>query len=164
MKIEDKLRTIREHQSSAPVDTIPLAEALGLKVFYADWPREVSGKIERKEEAGSESGYIILVNDNHPPQRRRFTIAHEIAHFVLHQDEIGDGIFDDGLYRSGLPHKTEVEANSMAADILMPWPLIVAAFEKGDSTVEALARRFRVSNSAMSIRLGVPYEGGLSSD
>ncbi len=47
----------------------------------------------------------------------------------------------------------------MAADILMPWGLINKAVEGGDNTVEALAYRFKVSNSAMSIRLGVPYEG-----
>lgn len=160
MRIEDKLKTIRKHQSSAPVSVIPLAEALGLKVYYADWPREVSGKIERRDDAGSESGYAIFVNRNHPPQRRRFTIAHEISHFVLHREQIGKGISDDGLYRSGLPRRTEVEANQMAADILMPWHLINKAMEDGANTVQALAEILKVSNSAMSIRLGVPYEDG----
>lgn len=165
MRIEDKLKTIRNHHSGkAPIDTIPLAEDLGLRVFYADWPNNISGKIERRKDAESPSGYAIFVNRNHPITRRRFTIAHEIAHFVLHDDKIGEGISDDGLYRSGLSHKIEAEANRMAADILMPWSLIGEAMRDGENNVEALAKRFAVSKSAMSIRLGVPHEVSSASD
>ena len=160
MRIEDKLGAIRDHQdqNGYPVHVIPLAEALGINVYYVDWEDSMSGKIERDSERAGESGYAIFVNKNHHPNRRRFTIAHEIAHFVLHQDQIGDGIFDDAMYRSGLPQKAEFEANRLAADILMPWHLLSKAMDAPGYTVESLADLFQVSKSAMSIRLGVPYE------
>ena len=49
------------------------------------------------------SGYAIFVNKgDRYKTRQRFTIAHKIAHFILHREAIGDGIVDDALYRSGL--------------------------------------------------------------
>lgn len=159
MRVEDKMKVIREFTSRPPpVQTIDLAKALGINVYYVEWPNDVSGRIQRDDTNGGDSGYAILVNKNHHPNRRRFTIAHEIAHYVLHQDLIGDGIYDDALYRSGLPQKVEFEANKLAADILMPLDKIGKALDKSPSSVEELAKQFEVSKSAMSIRLGVPYE------
>lgn len=150
---------VRRHQKAVPVETVPIAEDLGLKVYRVQgWPDEISGMIKRDEERGGESGYAIFVNGRHPEVRRRFTIAHEIAHFVLHRDLIGDGITDDGLYRSGLSNTIEAQANRYAADLLMPWHLVNQQTDRGLDTVEALAKLFKVSKSAMAIRLGVPYE------
>jgi len=116
------------------------------------WPDSMSGMI-RKE--GDDCK--IYVNKSHFETRRRFTIAHEIAHFILHKDLIGDGIVDDALYRSNLSNKIEAQANSFAAEILMPWDLL-NKYLPTYNNVSDLARIFNVSKSAMSIRLGVPYE------
>ncbi len=150
---------ISAHQRSAPVQTIDIAEALGIKVYKAgNWPDNLSAMIRKDDERGGSSGYAIYVNSKHARVRRRFSIAHEIAHFALHRNLIGDGITDDALYRSTLSSAVEVQANRMAADILMPWHLIREATESGINTVEALAKHFDVSKSTMAIQLGVPYE------
>ncbi|QZP08287.1 ImmA/IrrE family metallo-endopeptidase [Caenibius sp. WL] len=152
-------RIIRAHQQRAPVQTLDIAAALGLKVYHVkDWDDDISGLIRKDDKLGGPSGYAIFVNGNHPKVRRRFTTAHEIAHFALHKSLIGDGITDDGLYRSKLSGTIETQANRMAADILMPWHLIREATDNGLSTVAELARHFEVSRSTMSIQLGVPYE------
>lgn len=153
--IADAYEIIRRHQTQAPVKLVPIAEGLGVDVFSvkSGWPDEISGKIERHG-----SKYKIYVNANHSKKRARFTVAHELAHFILHRDEIGDGIVDDALYRSKLGGRKEVEANKLAADILMPWHLIEQALKENPQDIEELAKKFDVSNSAMSIRLGVPYE------
>lgn len=151
---------IRRHQEHYPVEVMPIASALGLTVFKSvDWPKDVSGMIVKDTGHGGESGYSIYVNGTHPDTRRRFTIAHEIGHFILHKDDIGDGIVDDGLYRSKLAGKKETQANQFAAELLMPWHLINKAMGDGNKTVQALANVLNVSISAMSIRLGVPDEG-----
>ncbi len=151
---------IRGHQNDPPVQMIPIAEELGISVFRVKgWPDEVSGQIIRDPKDGGSRGYAINTNAGHAVTRRRFTIAHEIAHFVLHRHLIGDGIQDDALYRSGIGSPLEAEANRLAADILMPWHLVRGAIRGGSESVETLARRFHVSRSAMSIRLGVPWEG-----
>ena len=148
---------VKYQHNSPPIQVVSIATELGINVYTVkEWPNDLSGKLQKDE--GSKSGFSIYVNAKHPDVRKRFTIAHEIAHYILHQDKIGDGIVEDALYRSGLSNADETAANSMAADILMPWHLINKAINSGINSVEELAAKFNVSNSSMSIRLGMPYE------
>lgn len=151
----DREEVIRQHQGSAPVNLIALAKDLNIDVFSAnDWDAGISGFIRRKP--GDPSRFEIYVNASHSYVRRRFTIAHEIAHAILHGDRIGDGITEDALLRSGLPDSIEWEANRMAADILMPRHLLKPMLDRGETDISELANRFKVSREAMAIRLGVP--------
>ena len=155
MTLEDKMKLITEHQTQPPVPVVTIAKALGLGVYRArGWPDELSGMIKRTDNGT----YNIYVNASHAKTRRRFTVAHEVAHYVLHRDSIGDGITDDALYRSGLSNRQEAQANRLAADILMPWKLLDPLLDNGEASIAELADIFLVSKSAMSIRLGVPYE------
>lgn len=161
MDIVQKRAIVANHQVSAPVQTVPLANALGLKVWHVpDWEDHISGMILKSSptEQGGPSGYAIYVNQTHHKNRRRFTTAHEIAHFVLHENLIGDGITDDGLYRSRLSSPIESQANNYAAEILMPTHLINKALAQGKESISDLADHFEVSKSSMSIRMGVPYD------
>lgn len=149
------LDVIREHQKNIPVQTVEIAKELGIKVFKVpSWPDDLSGMVRRNPDAAG--GFDIFVNASHPLVRRRFTIAHEIAHVVLHPDLIGDGITDDALLRSGLSNTVEVQANRLAADILMPREKLNECIKNGMTSVTELAAYFQVSEQAMAIRLGVP--------
>lgn len=157
--LNDYYAIVRRHQDSAPVPTVAIAEEMGLKVYRSGgWSDNISGMIRRDAKYGGDSGYAIFVNAQHAEVRRRFTIAHEIGHFVLHGTLIGDGVQDDALYRSGLSGTVEAQANKFAADLLMPWHLVNAAVESGLDDIPSLATKFNVSWSAMAIRIGVPYE------
>ncbi|MDE0307292.1 MAG: ImmA/IrrE family metallo-endopeptidase [Albidovulum sp.] len=159
MIMAEQLETIQSFQKSAPVQTVPIANCFGLEVYKSKpniWPDSLSGALRRNPE--KPESFDIYVNGDHHVNRRRFTIAHEIAHFVLHRDLIGDGISDDALYRSGLSNRVEAQANALAADILMPWHLIDPKIDNGITDIGELAKIFQVSKSAMSIRMGVPYE------
>lgn len=150
--ISRAMQIINKHQvKGAPVNVVPIANELGIEVYRIDTlPAGYSGMI--KKEVNGE--YAIYVNKAHSVTRRRFTIAHEIAHLVLHQNQIGDGIFDDAMYRSGLSNATEREADTFAADILMPYSLIRIEIKKeGRLNIENLAKIFNVSQQAMSIRI-----------
>jgi len=141
---------VTAYMGKVPVDVDELARALGLKLTYEDLPDDVSGKIARDE---SES-FIVTVNRNHPVVRQRFTIAHEIAHFVLHRDLIGNGVVDNGLYRSRtLSSAVERQANRYAADILMPWWQVRSRYRDGQRTAKEMARTFCVSGAVAEIRL-----------
>jgi len=157
LNVAEKMEIVRKHQTVAPVQTVPLARAMGLEVYHVPrWPDGLSGKIMKSEAQGGPSGFAVYVNKEHHPNRRRFTTAHEIAHYILHESLIGDGIADDGLYRSKLSNQMEAQANKLAADILMPWHLLNPMINNGVTSVQELASRFQVSVSSMSIRLGVP--------
>jgi len=145
---------IQRHQRSAPVKVGAVAAELGLTVLRSDLPVGISGMLSR--DSTDREKWIIRVNRHEHKHRQRFTIAHEIAHFLLHRDEIDEGITDDSFYRSGLSERREWEANKLAADILMPWPLVRSLANEGKVTASELASALEVSEAAMNIRLGNP--------
>ena len=132
-----------------------------LKILLTEkLPDSVSGVIGFLPE---ESAFVILVNKTKPSTRSNFTIAHELGHYFLHQDEIkkemivdGDNVLDRAgmLYRQDnvLSTKLETEANNFAASFLMPADLVKKAWEKLKD-VEECAQVFNVSVEAITIRL-----------
>lgn len=147
---------IRPYQIAPPVDIKKMAQDLGLSIYeLSNMGTGMSGKLY--QDRRSPSGFSIGVNAADSYTRKRFTIAHEIAHFMLHRDDILDGVVDDAFYRSEhLSGAQETEANKFAADILMPYHLVQAMAKRGVVNVDALAGKFGVSSQAMSIRLGIP--------
>lgn len=144
---------LQNHSDKLPINIVAIARDLEVEVYAATLHDATSGLI-KKTEAG---GYAIFVNDKHSTERKRFTIAHELAHFILHKEHIGDGIYDDALYRSGLQNWMEAEANKLAADLLMPTHHVKRLRDDSRfNTVKSIAKEFRVSEQAMAIRLGVP--------
>lgn len=144
---------ILNHQENFPVKVGAIAHELGLVVKSATLGPGISGEIKYEDE-----NYVIRVNRHDVKARQRFTVAHEISHFLLHQDLIGDGIVDDVLYRSTLSSMQEAQANRLAADIIMPWCLIEEWLTrnkhlKGEQRIEKIAGAAEVSTTAMKIRL-----------
>ena len=145
------IEIVGEFMRCAPVDVEGLASAIGLEIVRRPMPDDISGKIECEADGGP---CTITVNSTHAKTRQRFTIAHEIAHFILHRDMVGDGITDDGRYRSkGLSDQIERQANNYAADILMPWKLVLEKRNEGKTTAAEMAREFQVSEAVAEIRL-----------
>jgi hypothetical protein len=156
----DEQAIVERHQQEAPVDITALATDLGLAVFDSyELSPGISGKISLDPTADSPSGYSITVNGNEPYRRRRFTVAHECAHFLLHRDKIGDELTDDALYRSEkLNTKEEFEANNRAAELLMPRKLMNMYIRRGITSASELADRFEVSEPAMRVRMRYLYQ------
>lgn len=98
--------------------------------------------------------------------RKRFTICHELGHYVIHQDsleptvfcrrvEVVDGGEDDGVPTSGGGPRAELEreADAFAAALLMPAELVRARrVELGDD-LATLCAEFGASEKAMRYRL-----------
>ncbi len=142
-------------QERAPVDVQGIAAKLGIAVFEDQLPEGVSGVL--RESAHSPSGYEIIVRRDHPMNRKRFTVAHELAHFVLHRDADIHELIEDEFYR-GLSIRLEREANEFAADILMPWPLINKLSGEDRRNFPELAAALGVSRQTLATRLGLPYD------
>jgi IrrE N-terminal-like domain len=142
---------VRRLQPKAPVNIAGIAAVLGLRVWESSsLPPDIAGKLFRDAENGGNNGYSIVVRAQDPAVRKRFTVAHEIAHYLLHRHLFAKELVDDVLYRSGLSDQIEVEANYLAAELLMPWHLLAPV---ADQPVRALADMFEVSEQAMRIRL-----------
>jgi Zn-dependent peptidase ImmA (M78 family) len=150
--------SIRRAQNTLPVDVEGLAAELGVRVHRAWLSDGISGEL-----VCSQSGkYQINVNASDAYTRQRFTISHELGHYVYHRHLIGEGIDDDRAYRStdaGRYHNTnigpkqETQANKFAAGLLMPDHLLYE-LEEMDLSLQEKAVRLGVSQHALSIRLG----------
>ncbi len=159
-------------QYSPPYSMDKLTDKLSIEAVKAPLENNTtSGWIERKQE----NSFRIVVNANHSLQRRCFTLGHELAHYILHEDKIGKEVVDNVLYPLG--SQLETEANQYAAEILMPYDDLLKdiitelneregprkTFESGngkstlDRFVEKLAGIYNVSSAAMRIRLGTKF-------
>lgn len=132
-----------------PVESIA-EDLLGLHVEYS-YELPYSGMLLPKERR-------ILVNAWQPREiglRRRFTLAHELGHWICHCLE---GQRTDEVYcrpvdvTEATDRDLEREANVFAAELIMPEPLVLGEWEAHPSVGE-MAWRFEVSESAMHWRL-----------
>ena len=148
---------------SLPIDVHQVAASLGLQLVFENLGRGVSGLLV----SISGRAFVCVQKSDHQ-NRQRFTIAHEIGHFVLrHQFEYGEHVHVDkgnfisqrGARSAAGVDEREIEANQFAVCLLMPPRLLrdeVARFAGVpvlDDQVSELSRMFRVSEQAMTIRL-----------
>lgn len=159
--IEEATRILQEFAiSTVPVPVEKIAKGLGAIVQYAPLDEELSGMAYVKD-----GKPIIGVNALHHPNRQRFTIAHEIAHLVLHRDYITEQVHVDKSFTMNRDSVSatgtdalEIEANAFAAQLLMPENLVrnalAAELELDDEpAISAVAKRFKVSAAAIQNRL-----------
>lgn len=136
-----------------------LCKKLNLKCLAAEYPRDISGAIIKDDD---DEGYTIYVNKDHPKSRQRFTIAHEIGHYISYlcdsysKQELdkNKGFEDQLMYyrKDGNISNAEIEANLIAAEILMPEER-VKVMARDNLTIEQMSEIFFVSQAAMTIRL-----------
>lgn len=134
-----------------PFDPEAVAEAEGFDVVYSKFESDVSAHLSGYSDANTNT---IVVNIEQSPARKMFTIAHELAHLLLHKDYVKD----DGRYQL-LPRRNfysaekpieEKEADAFAAEFLVP--LSVLKKYKGLASDHELARLFAVSSEVIANR------------
>ena len=145
--------------SAVPVPVESIAEdLLGLRIAESDG-LPVSGLLLPRER----EIWLNAAEARQSSGRRRFTIAHELGHWVCQVIEgrwqptycrAADVEVDVGAgpVRPSTDRALEREANVFAAELLMPEPAVRSAFSADDS-IEAMAARFDVSQEAMHWRL-----------
>lgn len=145
--------------SAVPVDVLAIARYLEIGVVAQPLEDAVSGMLIVRSGRAA-----IGVNEEHHPHRQRFTIAHEIGHYLLHR-ETGNLFVDSTLtfYRDDSSadgvYQQEIEANAFAAALLMPAGILKKALDDreidlyDERTVWKLASTFGVSQQALTIRL-----------
>lgn len=129
-----------------------ISDALEVKVIEHSFSDNISGVFFKKD------GKLFLgVNSNHHEHRRRFTIAHEIGHYILHSAEVlhYDKSDPDKIYlrADNVLGLDEVEANHFAAELLLPEKLLLKCIENNILSIKDLAERFNVSEDTMRYRL-----------
>lgn len=135
-----------------PVDVYGIAQAYGIEIREEPLDDALSGYIS------IENGRPIMrVNVDDIPVRRRFTVAHELGHFVLgHVSQDGETCLRDTRSNYSMSSSwQEREANHFAASLLMPAHAVEYVIRNGDATtLNDLTRMFGVSRAAMQYRAG----------
>lgn len=136
-----------------PVFPEQIARKMGLGVHNHGFPPDISGALQK--EKGKDA--IIFINSNDSDQRKRFSIAHELGHYMSRvltdgNDQEYEFIdFRNNVSKSGLDRE-EVFANKFAAELLMPEKEVKRLHKKGHNSI-SMADYFSVSPDAMSYRL-----------
>ena len=162
------MKNIKTHVSSllednkiknVPVDLEKIATSLGLTIEYQPLDGEISGCLIRNENGGATIG----INSLEHPNRQRFTLAHEIGHYILHKEE--STFIDRKFYRSSNSkdgkRAEEIEANDFAGQLLMPEEFLIKDIEElqksqdaeNGNAIEGLAKKYKVSKQALMFRL-----------
>ncbi len=146
-----------------PVEVTKLAKKAGVEVQEREFNKDISGLLKRESKDGHP---IIIVKASEQPARRRFTIAHELGHYVLHaagplyiDSNIQEVYFRD-KNSSEANNIEEIQANGFAAELLMPAEDVKEQIKlykntnsDTDEIVQKLAKRYDVSVTAMAIRI-----------
>lgn len=132
-----------------PIDPVRIAQRMGVDVREANMPPQVSGSLVKK----TDSDPVILVQRSDSENRKRFTCAHEIGHYIRRagDSEIKYVDLREAMYQKGSDPE-EVFANAFAASLLMPEG-IVRRFHGEGIPLWQMAARFKVSAEAMRWRL-----------
>jgi len=137
-----------------PVDSVWIAKRMGIDVVDAplsDIDANIAGALFKKKEGDP----VIILNKGDSDQRKRFTCAHEIGHYIKRTDE-GNLEYEFVDLRSALSHEgvdeEEIFANQFAANLLMPEGT-VRGLHKLKKTVIEMSIFFNVSADAIYFRL-----------
>lgn len=141
------------YYTKPPIDPEQIAEGEGLRVVYADfehpYSEDVSGFFDLERN-------FIIVNNEISDNRITFTIAHELAHYILHREYIETNIYipmpRNNYYGNEKP-KEETEADQFAANLLVPLKMLKKY--KSVASVSELANLFFVSEDVIRYRLNL---------
>ena len=154
LHIRERVDELRMKEKSFSFDNVlndleTSIEDFGVKVYYSDMsafpdPEKVSGYTMFNKKGEPE----IIVNANEPEGRRRFTMAHELGHIILHwgwpEKEVKDD-FMTILYRQDsyyTDYKSEKEANEFAAQLLAPLDVIEQVLIEPISSYDSQSQDF----------------------
>jgi Zn-dependent peptidase ImmA (M78 family)/transcriptional regulator with XRE-family HTH domain len=133
-----------------PLGPLPevLEERLRLDVDFSPLPEAVDGLCVSVGERA-----LVLVGSSKPSSRQRFTLAHELAHYLV--DDLDPLYVDERGVRAR--SVAEMRANAFAAHLLMPEPGVRATIEGFTDDAERAVRvalTFGTSVSAAAYQLG----------
>jgi Zn-dependent peptidase ImmA (M78 family) len=167
---EDERTILERYRDTFPVPVGQLAEDLRLTVVStSDLPSGISGSISKEGDQ-----YVIYVNAKQSPRRQRFTIAHEIGHYLQDKpyldeaDEILNPSKKAILARTDTGpaslvgnevRKREYSADQFAGNLLMPETTFKEVWTSAQC-LKDVADYFGVSEMAANVRaalLGLGY-------
>jgi uncharacterized protein DUF955 len=169
--VKEARRLLAIEKVKEPAVPVRLIAEKHAHVLEQQLPDDISGMLVPLTPPVKGKAWAILLNRANAPLRKRFTLAHELGHLVLHNFRAPHADAASAFkvrYRDSLSSDgsvlEEIEANRFAAELLMPENLLIPrlrdlgfdyASEERETheKMSRLARSFGVSQQALQIRL-----------
>ena len=135
---------IQKYNYQPPIPVEDLVNKLGLEI------REISTELDIDAKLDANNYRITVNNLQKNPFRRRFSIAHELGHFVL-KHHIKPWEFEDPETGKSF---IEPEADEFAGSLLLPQHLLTEQIKKG-VPLNDIQKMFQVSKQALWVRLEI---------
>ncbi len=135
--------------ASVPVDPVTIAEQLGILVVEVP-----ISDLEACLVVGPEYAVIAVSSLLEDPGRRRFAVAHEVGHYVLHRNQAS--VFRDEAIDLAGREEWDRDASAFAAALLVPEAQLRRRGPVGWPSMEqanAIAREFQTSLTGAALRL-----------
>lgn len=120
-----------------PVDLKLIVERLGIEMVEMTLPTWFFGTL-----LNIKGSFYIVINRLMPETRKKFTLAHEIAHYALHENQL---CYMKNCKRDYF-HR---EADVFAAELCMPTEMVKKEARNWFNDYKFLAHLFEVSEVAM---------------
>ncbi len=130
------------------LDIRKLVSSMNIEIKDTILDPSISGSLSRDGD-----NWVIQINKSHHTNRQRFTLGHELAHYVLHKSD-SDNFTDTILFRGLSNDNIERAANDFASRLLMPEDKVKHLINNEQvRSIDELANRFGVSAAAMLYRV-----------
>jgi Zn-dependent peptidase ImmA (M78 family) len=123
---------------SAPPDLNSLCKELGLRIQEVP-ARGFDGALVRS--ITSQKGIIAIKASIREAQRKRFTVAHEIGHFVMPHHRLLKTFCDEKKIDNfdAKLNRPEIEANEFAAELLLPSTVLSRRFDLKEFSLQEIS-------------------------
>lgn len=168
--VTELLHHLNLRKVNHPNDPFLICELLGIPVIHLELPLSIEGLTIKSQSA--DKGYIVLNKKNINSLREKYTLAHEIGHFILHnfpednfvlleQGAINDGSISKNNHSLNIntPYTNlwEKEANYFAQLLLIPSGCLVETKLREIkipflNNIAALSKEWSISQSALLTR------------
>ena len=163
-KIEIIATEIREMfgLKETPTQIANILNKVGFKIYSLEMDETLSGRIgianEFKEILGSKK--ILQINSKDNRGHQRFTMAHELGHYIFDYDGHNRYANAYSLAEDDVNSPGEIRVNRFAAALLMPKNIFIDKYTARKtlgldevSICKSLAEEFEVSETAVSKRI-----------
>ena len=141
---------INNDMYNIPVDPVKIAKAYDVVVYEGNLDNKIAGAIRYVEETKK---FEILVNQNHPEEKQRYTIAKELGYYLLYEEKLKNEEIHVELIQKET-NEEEQRVEYFAGALLINKTLLENVYEINNKIAE-LAKLFNVSVSTMTIRLNI---------
>lgn len=163
------LEALGPNVAKYPLPVVTVLEKMGFQLFRGTFDNPDQSGIIMVDSSLPEQNKLfetdraVVVNRNDSVAHQRFTVAHEIAHYIFDYDERTQPTYRKAYLTTEHEDAVEKRANRFAAELLMPADRFVAEYKKCSSaqgnafslpsTITHLCKAFGVPAKAVQLRL-----------